>query len=214
MIIKRISQSVVIVTQRVDEVEGRGEQRDAIDQKLILWLIQAGFFPITIPNVIFDIEYPNKIDDWLSAINPEGLILSGGNDVGANLQRDATENYLLSWAQKKAAPVLGLCRGMQMMSTWAGGELTKVDGHVRTQHQLLISEYGEEYIQLVNSYHNSQLADCPKQFRVIAKTEDGVIEAMRHVTLPWEGWMWHPEREEPFNVMDIKRIKRLFCEKK
>ena len=40
--------------------------------------------------------------------------------------------------------------------------------------------------------------------------EHGVIEAIRHATLPWEGWMWHPEREPVLHRQDIERLKALF----
>ena len=49
-----------------------------------------------------------------------------------------------------------------------------------------------------------------KQFKVIAHSLDGEIEAIKHKSLPWEGWMWHPEREEKFLKEDINRIKNLF----
>jgi putative glutamine amidotransferase len=47
---------------------------------------------------------------------------------------------------------------------------------------------------------------------VIARSEDGSIEAIRHTSLLWEGWMWHPEREETFASHDIRRLKMLFGE--
>ena len=37
------------------------------------------------------------------------------------------------------------------------------------------------------------------------------IEAMRHGTLPWEGWMWHPEREANFSPRDLARMKALLA---
>ena len=42
--------------------------------------------------------------------------------------------------------------------------------------------------------------------------EDGFIEAIAHRYLPWEGWMWHPERETPFLEQDTRRIKALFID--
>ena len=63
---------------------------------------------------------------------------------------------------------------------------------------------------LTNSFHNFALSRCSENYRILAKSEDGVIEAIRHKSLPWEGWMWHPERETTFNYEDINRIKDLF----
>ena len=41
---------------------------------------------------------------------------------------------------------------------------------------------------------------------LLAQSEDGNIEAMIHKELPWEGWMWHPEREEIFTKIDHERF--------
>ena len=94
---------------------------------------------------------------------------------------------------------------MQMMGVFCGSELTGVSGHVRTRHELV-----GEIKRNVNSYHNQGLSECPDGFRVLATAEDGSIEAIRSGTLNWEGWMWHPEREKPFNQADIKQFQKLF----
>ncbi len=109
--------------------------------------------------------------------------------MSVNPARDATERYLLSWAEKNLVPVLGICRGMQMMGVWAGGSLKRMAGQV-TRHLLQGEVVGE-----VNSFHDFSLSGCPLGFEVVARSEDGEIEAIRHTDLPWEGWMWHPERE-------------------
>ena len=104
-------------------------------------------------------------------------------------------------------PLLGICRGMQMMAVWAGGELKPVIGHTRTRHELRGELVGE-----VNSFHNYSLAACPAGFVVTAMAEDGCIEAIRHENFAWEGWMWHPEHEANFQSRDTHRLRRLFGE--
>ncbi|MEX1200841.1 MAG: gamma-glutamyl-gamma-aminobutyrate hydrolase family protein [Methylophaga sp.] len=157
----------------------------------------------------------SSLENWLEVIQPKALVLSGGNDIGEYPARDKTEKYLLDWANSHKIPLLGICRGMQMMSHWAGGQLVPVKGHVRVRHQLV--QKVEDVIFLpdsVNSYHNFSIETCPEPFEVMAEArDDGVIEAIRHKTLPWEGWMWHPEREKSFNGIDTLRVKRLFSGK-
>ena len=62
----------------------------------------------------------------------------------------------------------------------------------------------------VTCFHNFVLANCPKNFEVIARSKDNLIEAIKHKTQKCEAWMWHPERETRFNPNLIKRAKNLF----
>ncbi len=152
----------------------------------------------------------SELGKWLQVIEPNALILSGGNDIGEYLTRDETERCLLRWAEAKKIPVLGICRGMQMMAVWGDGKLVKKEGHVRSRHKLVVATQKDEWPSEVNSYHNFVLKSCPDSFEVVAQSEDGSIEAIKHIKLPWEGWMWHPEREATYSVQDLNRVKRLF----
>jgi|APSaa5957512535_1039671.scaffolds.fasta_scaffold52891_2 N5-(cytidine 5'-diphosphoramidyl)-L-glutamine hydrolase len=209
---------LVGITQRVDKVESRNEYRDSLDQRLVDWVVNLGFLPVPIPNTMVDIgikgENQADLDNWLKVVRINAIILSGGNDIGNVERRDLTERYLLSWAEKNKKPVLGICRGMQIMGVYAGVSLIKVDGHVGTSHQLLTSNHNSPLPGSVNSFHNSSLEKCPDKFQVIANSKDGHIEAIKHRDLRWEGWMWHPEREAPFNEIDNIRLKRLINDEK
>ena len=202
---------LVAVSQRVDVVTGRNERRDALDQRLAKWLLTAGYLAVPVPNQLSSaisadpLENQKAVHLWLDGIQPSAVVLSGGNDVGEYPERDATECDLLSWAKTGSIPVLGICRGMQMMAVWAGATLKPVMHHVRTRHQLRGTIHGE-----VNSFHNLALSECPHGFEVLARADDDEIEAIRHNTLPFEGWMWHPEREFPFSDRDRQRLKELF----
>ena len=148
------------------------------------------------------------IQNWLSTLKPDALLLSGGNDIGEYLSRDATEYFLLDWAKDNNIPVLGICRGFQIIAKWAGSELVEMHNHVNIRHSL-ISKIQDVFPKEVNSYHNWGLMDCPENFIITAQAEDKSIEAIKHINLPWEAWMWHPEREDEFSKKNLNRFMEL-----
>jgi N5-(cytidine 5'-diphosphoramidyl)-L-glutamine hydrolase len=210
---------IIGITQRVNKTESYDESRDALDQRLIDWVVEAGFIPIPIPNTLINLDSSINnqptLDNWIQTLQIDAIILSGGNNIGEIPKRDLTENFLLSWSEKNKKPVFGICRGMQMMGVYAGGKLIEVDGHVKTLHHLqVVGNNKQIFPKLVNSYHNQALYECPSAFNVLAKSEDGSIEAMVHKSLPWEAWMWHPEREVVFFKNDIDRFKKIILNEK
>ena len=202
------------ISQRVDKVTSYGESRDALDQRLSQWVACCGFTPVPIPNNLIDLTLAKDnqplLDEWLSDLNIGAILLSGGNDPNEIILRDLTETYLIFWAEKLQKPLLGICRGMQMLSLHAGSGLVKVAGHVATSHTLILANKQIKNLpNLVNSYHNLGLKEIPDPYILLAKTEDGNIEAIKHKYLPWEGWMWHPERQAIFDTRDQNRFKFL-----
>lgn len=192
---------IVAVSQRIDNFMNRGEVRDSIDQRLVSFIQTCGFVAVPVPN-LFQTTY---FDFFMNQIKPDAFVLSGGNNIGEYKARDRTERAMLAFAEKKNLPLLGICRGMQMMAHISGVDCVEVPGHVGTRH----SVYGE-IIGEVNSYHNFCISKCPKNYSIIAMSGDKAIEAMKHRRLPWEGWMWHPEREDHFETRDVERLQRLF----
>lgn len=195
------------ITQRVRFVDAYNEYRDELDHRVSKWVAAAGHAPVGVPNVLIS-SGREVLDDWLRCMGVEALLLSGGGDIGESSPRDLTEQHLLEWACESSTPVLGICRGMQVMACRGGARILRVDGHVATRHKLVCDDAALDSDQ-VNSYHKFGLRTCPDGYRVIANAEDGCIEAIHHVTLPWEAWMWHPERELVFRSAEISRFNEL-----
>lgn len=196
---------VIAVSQRVDILSARGETRDALDQRLIKWMIALGATPLPVPNTLGE-----RLADWLAQFSPVAVVLSGGNDIGMSAERDRTEAFLIDHAAAEGLPLLGICRGMQMLAHHAGGPLVRLSGHAGTRHPLRgeVAGVRGEAIE-VNSFHDWGLGDCPPGYRALATAPDGTLEAMRHNERRWEAWMWHPEREAPFSAADLDHARDL-----
>jgi N5-(cytidine 5'-diphosphoramidyl)-L-glutamine hydrolase len=194
----------VAITQRQDYLHHHGEFRDSLDISWNYLLKEVGVMPIPVPNIF---ENEHEVNQWFKLFRPDGLILSGGNDIGKMKHRDKSELLTLNYLKKNLIPVVGICRGMQLMAVWAGADLTRVQGHVRTRH--LVS-FDHEDSREVNSFHNYQISGKMTDFRCVGHSEEGVIEKIIHKTLPWQGIMWHPERETPFDTCDINFLRDVF----
>jgi gamma-glutamyl-gamma-aminobutyrate hydrolase PuuD len=199
---------LVAVSQRVDVVAAYGERRDALDQRWPRLLRSLELVAAPVPND------PDGIRSWLEAVAPSGVILSGGNSVGDGPdhapERDALEGALLDWARGRRMPVLGVCRGMQMLNAHLGGRLDRVPGHVAVRHAVAI----DGAVRDVNSFHNFGItADgLAPGLEATAAAPDGTIESCRHRELPWQAVMWHPEREPALHDDDRRMLARLFAE--
>lgn len=191
---------LVGITQRVVEHDGYKERRDALAQDWAPFLEQADIAYIPLPNAV---EASQRLLDILPLT---GIILSGGNGIGDAPERDALEAALLGYSIKRNLPVLGVCRGMQVMHHFAGGTLEEVSGHVKTRHRLNFKGRDIE----VNSFHDQGFLETTEHFEVMARAEDGVVEAMRHKQHDWYGVMWHPEREAEADPHDLALFREIF----
>lgn len=194
----------IAITQRIDHIDEISETRDCLDQKLNLFVKVAGHIPVPLPNLILNTS--NNLNMWIKNLNIGGFILSGGENYNENSERDFLEFNLITYALENNIPLLGICRGMQIISKKYGANLKKIPNHVAVNHQV-----SGDINEIVNSYHNYSIDSCPKEFKSIAIcNKDKEIEAIKHKKLPIEGWMWHPEREKKFKKNDLTRFNNIF----
>lgn len=192
----------VLVSMRIIENTTYFERRDAISHDLVTFFNRHSMSPILVPNAIANL-------DPYFQLSPKGLILTGGDDLGlpdVATQRDHTEIALISGAIARNIPILGICRGLQIINIYFGGKLSQLPEklHVGTHY----IKWFDGISFLVNSYHNQGVfdADLGSALQPLAYSEDGVIEALRHKNLPIVAIQWHPERSNPASTYDMQLI--------
>lgn len=197
---------VIAISQRLDPIAGRDEVRDALDVQWAPLLWDLGYLPVALNSGI------EAVEEYLAALQADGFLLSGGNDIGKAPERDRLEAAVLDYSMHQLLPVLGVCRGMQFINHYQGGSLKKINGHVATRHSLQGGWSNQQAIESVNSYHDWAIVSetLGRDLESLARTEDGSIEALRHKQHRWLGIMWHPEREQPFSKHDIHLIRKFF----
>jgi len=187
------------LTQRVTWDENNKERRDCLDQQWSTLLAAYSFRAVPLSN------QPGYFPAMAAELGLQGIILTGGNDLAAVKggrdsapERDQFEAEVIEHAAKHKLPLLGVCRGMQMLLAHSGIIPVPVKEHVRHDHAVEFLEPldGYPFRSTVNSFHHygflkHQLA---WPWRVLALATDGTVEAVRHESLPFYGIMWHPER--------------------
>jgi len=121
---------------------------------------------------------------------PDLIILSGGEDLGVNPRRDQFEKSLLIHALDKGIPLIGICRGLQLINVALGGSIRRIEGHLNANHNISGVING-----LVNSCHNFGLDSLGTNLEVLAISEDKQVECVKHTKSKLIGVMWHPERD-------------------
>jgi putative glutamine amidotransferase len=202
------------ITQRVELVSTYGERRDCLDQRWWDVAYSLGFIPVPLPNVSCD-----RIEKLLGELNISAVLLSGGNSLAfldsqapdVAPERDHFESGLIEWAISFNVPILGICRGMQVINYCLGGELAVVRNHTSVRHVVAFGgEEAGEISREVNSYHNYGIlsSGLGEGLRPLAQANDGTIEAFQHNKKRVAGMMWHPERELQMHPQDIHLMRK------
>ncbi|MEU6244276.1 gamma-glutamyl-gamma-aminobutyrate hydrolase family protein [Streptomyces sp. NPDC047024] len=201
-----------------------------------VWELPAALLPAAYPRLV---QRAGGIAAMLPPDAPEraaatvarldGLVIAGGPDVdparyGAERsprtgppapERDAWELALIEAALAARVPLLGICRGLQLLNVALGGTLVQhLDGHVEAIGVLgthpvtpvpgtLYAKIAPEEMAHVPTYHHQCVERLGRGLVPSAHTADGTVEA---VELPSaEGWVlgvqWHPEMGEDVRVM-------------
>lgn len=189
---------------------------------------RSGGLPFLIP--VLKYADDKVIDEIISRV--DGVIFTGGSDIDSsfygienkeeiedimklNKIRDEFEFRLLKSAIKLNKPILGICRGIQLINVYFGGTLYKdinseydtdiehlapLDCKYRKTHEIEIDKnsklyeiYSRTKIE-VNSFHHQGLKKVAKGFKVIAKATDGIVEAIEYEGNNFIlGLQFHPE---------------------
>lgn len=192
------------ITTRIVNAQGYEEKRDALSQDWVKLLEHYNLIPILIPNNLSNIPL------FLKENSIEGIILSGGDNIGDDKERDHTEKELIKFGIERELPIFGVCRGMQVLNNFFKGKI-KVsvdDSHVGNDHEVIISNDKISDILkqdkiVVNSYHRNiiNLEDIGESLISFAiNQKDNTVEGFLHKKLPIMGVMWHPERNMDKNT--------------
>lgn len=202
--------------QETNEYSVRKEYISAIEN--------AGGFPIFLTPTS---EIPTFLD---------GIVMSGGGDIDPvyyheepipqcgkiTPTRDRYELILSQFALESYIPILGICRGMQVLNVADGGTLHQ-DMYTQTNTKIMHEQkapsdhpvhnvtlekdsvlyqiYNRKEIR-VNSFHHQCVKTAGTGFRVIADCVDGAIEAIEHKNHPFAvGVQWHPEYLKEHDVL-------------
>ena len=179
----------------------------------------AGGVPILLP--------PGEPDPSFILERVDGLIFSGGGDIDPAIyngslhptiynvdpERDRFELALATLALGTDIPVLGICRGLEVLVVATGGNLVSHlpdefgEAIAHRTNQSLPSEHGvkiapeSRLAKIVGateakivSWHHQATRTVPPDWNITARAPDGVIEALEHKHHPWAiALQWHPE---------------------
>jgi putative glutamine amidotransferase len=199
-----------------------------------VWELEAALLPAGYPRLVqragglAAMLPPDVPEHAASAVaRLDGLVIAGGPDVepvryGAErdprtgppaVARDAWELALIEAALRARLPLLGICRGMQLLNVALGGTLVQhIDGHAEAPgvfgRHLVKPVPGTSYADVVPeetavpTYHHQAVDRLGAGLVVSAHAADGTVEAVELPGRPWVlGVQWHPEMGDDLRVL-------------
>lgn len=214
-----------------------GRERAYVNNDYIESVVRAGGSPVVLPVILNE----ELIKRQVEAV--DGVIITGGYDVNPLVygeepsqsqgftypEMDEYDLMLIKIACELKKPILGICRGLQILNVAFGGtlyqDLAQIEGcyikHVQSskgdfaghsievkKDTLLYNIFGEA--ALVNSFHHQAIKKLAPGFTVSANSKDGVIEAIEKNEGNFiVGVQWHPEMMTGDNVNMLDIFKKL-----
>lgn len=188
-------------------------------------VLGAGGIPVAMPPIV----ERSKIEEWLDRVGGDALLLTGGCDPDSqiykeiprrelgrvSLRRDVYELELLDAAMRRGMPVLGICRGLQIINIGLGGSLyqdmrSQMGEEFATHQQAEDSEepvhrvaftadswaaelFGTQFVD-TNSHHHQCVRTVAEHLEVTGTTVDGVVESLEWRERGLLAVQFHPER--------------------
>jgi len=202
------------ISLRITNAKDYDEKRDSLSHDWPKLMEELGINIVFIPNSL------KNIRSYLSELNLSGFIISGGDNIGDNVERDKTEIEMIKFAMKNKNPLFGVCRGMQIINKFFDGTISTSEksNHVGKYHNInIINQNFFKFFKnkntKVNSFHNNliyneNLGSDLIPFATIS--EDGTVEGFFHKLFPIIGVMWHPERQATIESKTM--LKHFFVE--
>lgn len=198
---------------RIGISANRKDGQTCLAETYIQSVIQAGGAPVVIPATT-DLRVLTAVVQDL-----DGILMSGGGDINplfvgeeplpalqdVDTLRDRYDLLLIRLASNRQIPLMGICRGHQMLNAVFGGTLyqdiySQADTDVIKHSQKMAREEASHTVHLedgcviaVNSFHHQAVKDVAPEFVQTAVAPDGINEGMRHPEKSVFSVQWHPE---------------------
>jgi len=217
-----MKKKIILITAPCNYNAEKKQNMFSVSEMYAAAIQAAGGIPVIMASATMAEEYADMAD---------GLLITGGESVhpryygetfdhlandnmetikflrwGCNVARDEMEFAVYEAFYKRGKPILGICRGVQLINAATGGKNDldfprrhPVEHNLGIAHEVIAEAdsmvgrvMGEKF--LANSYHRDCLVSTGPEVRVTARSEDGIIEAIEHTSRPIFGLQFHPER--------------------